>query len=155
MFIIIDMDEDKKELHLRDAAHYLKLFTDIRDRIHHSEIHEELEETIRSLRDLRDTEYYFESGEKELDQLYDRYLPYLNEILEKYLNLETSWNAAELKKVRFKLIRMMRKMRETMKEIQRILPEDEISEASAMAKAKKKKEELEQRLRRKDFSESS
>lgn len=139
------MDEEKKEIHLNSAAHYLKTFTNTADHIHHSEIREELYRTIRVFRDLRDTEYYFESGEKELDQLYNRYLPYLNDILENYLNLETSWNASELKKVRFKLIKMMRKMQETMKEIQRILPEDEISEASALAKAKRKKQELEER----------
>ena len=66
--------EDRKELHMKQAASYISYFEEAKDRIHDAEIENGINELLRKLRDLRDLQYWFDSGEKELDRFYDRYL---------------------------------------------------------------------------------
>lgn len=138
------MSEDKKQKHLELAGSFLKSFREAYEKIHNETIREELSQTIRALEDVRDTEIYFESGERELDKLYDSYLPFLKDILDNYIHLESTWNAKELEKVRKKLLGMLMSMQDTLHLIKDILPQDEIDEASAMAKARKSKQKLDE-----------
>ena len=92
--------EEKKDLHMKQAAEYIKYFREAEERIYDKDVREQMELLIRRLQDLRDLQYWFDSGEKELDRFYDRYLPMLNMVLENYIKLETSWNHNELKKDR-------------------------------------------------------
>ncbi len=144
------MDEKKKELHLQQAGEYIGYLVETKDKIYDTDVKNKLDLLIRQFRDLRDTQYWFDSGEKELDKFYDRYMPFLNMILENYLKLETSWNFTELKKVRAKLDKTFDEFIDTMKIIQKILPEDEISDAKAAAKAQDMKAELDRRFAKED-----
>ncbi len=134
--------DERKDLHMKQAASYITYFQDARDKIYDQDIRQKMEDMIRSLRDLRDLQYWFDSGEKELDRFYDRYLPFLNMIIENYLKLETSWNFNELKKVKEKLLRTLDQVIDVTKQVMTILPMDEISDANADIKAKQAKEEL-------------
>ena len=69
------MAEDLKEKHMKEAADFIRWAEDFRENIYHPDLRGLLEKLIRDLRNLRDTEYYFESGEKQLKSLYERYLP--------------------------------------------------------------------------------
>ena len=136
--------EDRKELHMKQAASYISYFEEAKDRIHDAEIENGINELLRKLRDLRDLQYWFDSGEKELDRFYDRYLPYLNTIVENYIKLESSWNFEESRKIRVRLGDALTQFADMISTIMKILPEDEISEANAEAKARKAKQELDQ-----------
>ena len=137
--------EEKKDLHMKQAGEYISYFEEAKEKIYDKEIKEELDKMLRQFRDLRDMQYWFDSGEKELDRLYDRYLPFLNMIMENYLKLETSWNFEELKKVKEKLLKTIPEFTDTMKVIMEILPQDEMADARAEAKAKTAKEELDRK----------
>ncbi len=140
--------EEKKELHMKQAGGYISYLEDAKEKIYDKNIQEEVSLLIRQLRDLRDLQYWFDSGERELDRLYDRYMPYLNTILENYLKLEGSWNFTELEKVRTQLAKILPEFRDTMRVIMEILPEDEMADARAEAKAKEAKEKLDQQFMR-------
>lgn len=140
--------EEKKDLHMKQAAEYIKYFREAEERIRNQSVRDQMERLIRKLSDLRDLQYWFDSGEKELDKYYDRYLPMLNMILENYIKLETSWNHEELKKVREKLNKTMTELMETTDIIMGILPQDEMSDVRAEKKAQKAKEELDRRTGR-------
>ena len=140
--------EEKKELHMKQAGGYISYLEETKEKIYDKKMKEELSLLIRQLRDLRDLQYWFDSGERELDRLYDRYMPYLNTILENYLKLEGSWNFTELEKVRGQLAKILPEFRDTMRVIMEILPEDEMADARAEAKAKEAKEELDQQFQR-------
>ena len=83
--------EKKKELHMKQAAEYIIYLEETKEKIYDKNLQEQLAVLIRQLRDLRDLQYWFDSGERELDRLYDRYMPYLNTILENYMMLETQF----------------------------------------------------------------
>ena len=138
--------DERKDLHMKQAASYITYFQDARDKIYDADIRQKMEDMIRALRDLRDLQYWFDSGEKELDRFYDRYLPFLNMIIENYLKLETSWNFNELKKVKEKLLRTLDQVIDVTKQVMTILPMDEISDANAEIKAKQAKEELDRKF---------
>ena len=138
--------DERKDLHMKQAASYITYFQDARDKIYDADIRQKMEDMIRVLRDLRDLQYWFDSGEKELDRFYDRYLPFLNMIIENYLKLETSWNFNELKKVKEKLLRTLDQVIDVTKQVMTILPMDEISDANAEIKAKQAKEELDRKF---------
>ena len=140
--------EEKKELHMKQAGGYISYLEETKEKIYDRKMKEELSLLIRQLRDLRDLQYWFDSGERELDRLYDRYMPYLNTILENYLKLEGSWNFTELEKVRGQLAKILPEFRDTMRVIMEILPEDEMADARAEVKAKEAKEKLDQQFQR-------
>ncbi len=140
-------NEEKKELHMKQAGEYIRYMELCREKIYDAEIKEQIAAMLKKFRDLRDLQYWFDSGEKELDRFYDRYLPFLNMIMENYLKLETSWNFEELKKVKVKLLNTLQEFIGTMEIIMEILPQDEISDANAEVKAREAKEALEERFR--------
>ena len=139
--------EKKKELHMKQAAEYIIYLEETKEKIYDKNLQEQLTVLIRQLRDLRDLQYWFDSGERELDRLYDRYMPYLNTILENYMKLETSWNNKELEKVKKQLTKILPEFTETMRVITQILPEDEMADARAEAKAREAKEKLDRQYR--------
>ena len=67
--------------------------------------------------------------------------------MENYMKLETSWNFNELPKVKAKLMKILPQFTDTMRIIMEILPEDEMADARADAKAKQAKEELDRQYR--------
>ena len=139
--------EKKKDLHMKQAAEYIIYLEETKEKIYDKNLQEQLAVLIRQLRDLRDLQYWFDSGERELDRLYDRYMPYLNTILENYMKLETSWNNKELEKVKKQLTKILPEFTETMRVITQILPEDEMADARAEAKAREAKEKLDRQYR--------
>lgn len=134
--------EELKEEHMAEASRYITKFQEYADQLANGDIRESLLVTVRELRELRDMQYWFDSGEKELVKLYDRYLPYLDEILSKYLHLQTFIQFAEVKKLRSRLASSLQTMNDTIRNIRLILPQDEIDDASYTARAKKAKEQL-------------
>lgn len=139
--------EKKKDLHMKQAAEYIIYLEETKEKIYDKNLQEQLAVLIRQLRDLRDLQYWFDSGERELDRLYDRYMPYLNTILENYMKLETSWNNKELEKVKKQLTKILPEFTETMRVIAQLLPEDEMADARAEAKAREAKEKLDRQYR--------
>ena len=132
---------------MKQAAEYIIYLEETKEKIYDKNLQEQLTVLIRQLRDLRDLQYWFDSGERELDRLYDRYMPYLNTILENYMKLETSWNNKELEKVKKQLTKILPEFTETMRVIAQLLPEDEMADARAEAKAKAAKEQLDRQYR--------
>ncbi len=106
------------------------------------ELAEAAEDVHHALRDLRDTQYLFDSGEKELVRFYERYLPYYLDILRQFVSLQDSANYEAIKTNEAQLIKTMRQMSSMIRSVTKVLPQDEIDEANAMAKA----EELRRRL---------
>ncbi len=139
--------EKKKDLHMKQAAEYIIYLEETKEKIYDKNLQEQLAVLIRQLRDLRDLQYWFDSGERELDRLYDRYMPYLNTILENYMKLETSWNNKELEKVKKQLTKILPEFTETMRVITQLLPEDEMADARAEVKAREAKEKLDRQYR--------
>lgn len=139
--------EEKKDLHMRQAGEYISHLEETREKVYDADVKEQLAVLIRQFRDLRDLQYWFDSGERELDRLYERYLPYLNTILDSYLKLEASWNFTELPKVKEKLMKILPEFADTMRIIMEILPEDEMADARAEVKAKEAREKLDRQYR--------
>ena len=139
--------EKKKDVHMKQAAEYIIYLEETKEKIYDKNLQEQLTVLIRQLRDLRDLQYWFDSGERELDRLYDRYMPYLNTILENYMMLETSWNNKELEKVKKQLTKILPEFTETMRVIAQLLPEDEMADARAEVKAREAKEKLDRQYR--------
>lgn len=136
------MSQTEKDEHLKKAGEYLSSYASYEEKIESSEVRKLLKKTSDSLRELRDTQVYFESGEKELQQLYDRYLPYLDSILKEYIKIESSGNYEALQKSEKQLKRTLQLLIDAMNKIRRILPEDEMAEASAEAAAERMKKKL-------------
>lgn len=137
--------EDRKEKHLKAAADFIRWAQDFRDQIYSPEIRNRLSLLLRDLRNLRDTEYYFESGERELDRLYERYLPYLRTILHEYLIMQESNDYEKIQMLVIRLRRMLENVDEAVKEINTVLPQDEIDEAQAEAYAARMKKLLDEK----------
>ena len=146
---LMDSIEEKREQHQQKARDTLiQIYRDM-DSIRSATVLAKLQQVIDRIKDLRDTQYLFDSGEYELDKLYDRYLPYFLEIIHKYALIEeTGHDPTEVERVRNKLIKALDTLIDTILTIRDILPQDEISNAKAEAAAKKKKEELDAQFRR-------
>ncbi|MCH4013175.1 MAG: hypothetical protein LKE64_02405 [Solobacterium sp.] len=142
------MAEDLKEKHMKEAADFIRWAEDFRENIYHPDLSGLLEKLIRDLRNLRDTEYYFESGEKQLKSLYERYLPYLKVILNEYRSMQETNDYEKIQTLSVRLRRMLENVDEAVKEINAILPQDEIDNASAEAKAEKMKKMLDEKTGR-------
>ena len=135
--------EGKKEEHLQKARESLIRLYRLKEPIRNQAVLEKLDRLIDRIKDLKDVQYIFDSGEYELDKLYDRYLPYLMAVIENYGELEeTGHDPDEVERVRNKLLKALDTMMDTIVQIRDILPLDEISDAQAEHWAKKKKEEL-------------
>lgn len=143
--------EEKKAEHLEKAAKTLTSLYRHMDKIRSARVIRKLEQLIDRIKDLRDTQYLFDSGEYELDRLYDRYLPYLDLVIGNYAEIEeTGHDPAEVERVREKLIKAIDTLIDAILTIRDILPQDEISSAKAEAAARKKKEELDRMFPRID-----
>lgn len=143
--------EAKKEEHLEKARKTLIELYRRMEKIRSAKVIEKLEMLINRIRDLRDVQYLFDSGEYELDRLYDRYLPYLLLVIGNYAEIEeTGHDPQEVERVRAKLLKAIDTLMDAILNIRDILPQDEISGAKAEAEAKKKKEELDQMFPRID-----
>ena len=136
---------DFRQKHMDDAARHVAFLIDMSDSIHNIEVKERLRVLANRINDLKDTQVLFDSGERELDQLYDRYLPYLQTIILNYQKLEGSWNFEEIQRVRGMLMHSTEQLMDSIQEIKRILPQDEMSMASAEKKAIEAKKQLEEK----------
>ena len=134
--------EEKKAEHLEKAAKTLTSLYRHMDKIRSARVIRKLEQLIDRIKDLRDTQYLFDSGEKELVRIYERYLPYYLDILRQFVSLQDSANYEAIRTNEAQLINTMRKMTSMIRSVIKVLPQDEIDEANAMAKA----EELRRRL---------
>ena len=97
-----------------------------------------------ALRDLRDTQYLFDSGKKELVRLYERYLPYYLDILNQFVSLQNSANFEAIRSNEKQLQETMKRMTVLIRSIIKILPQDEIDAANAAAKAEEELRKLEE-----------
>jgi len=142
------MAEDLKEKHMKQAADFIRWAEDFREKIYHPDLRDLLEKLIRDLKNLRDTEYYFESGEKQLISLYERYLPYLKVILNEYRSMQETNDYEKIQTLSVRLRRMLANVDEAVKEINEKLPQDEIDNARAEAQARKIKQMLDEKTGR-------
>ena len=142
------MAEDLKEKHMKQAADFIRWAEDFREKIYHPDLRNLLEKLIRDLKNLRDTEYYFESGEKQLISLYERYLPYLKVILNEYRSMQETNDYEKIQTLSVRLRRMLENVDEAVKEINEKLPQDEIDNARAEAQARKLKQMLDEKTGR-------
>lgn len=138
---------DTKEERIEHAGMLIREIDQIGISIRYESIRVLLEEMKRNLADLRDTQYLFDSGEKELIRLYDRYMPYFMDILKQYASLEVSGNYDAIQKSRSQLEQTLIMMNETIRSVARILPQDEIDEANARARAEELQRMLEEQRR--------
>ena len=125
---------DTKEERIEHAGMLIREIDQIGSSIRYESIRVLLEEMKRNLADLRDTQYLFDSGEKELIRLYERYMPYFMDILKQYASLVVSGNYDAIQKSRSQLEQTLIMMNETIRSVARILPQDEIDEANARAR---------------------
>lgn len=140
------MDRNElKEEHIRLAGSYIAFFREESEKIYKADVRRSLTALIRSLQELRDTEYIFESGEKELIKVYDRYLPYLKSIVSDYMKMQEAGNYEAINKVSDQMIHAFEVFGDAMDQVRRILPQDEIDQANAEAAARKMKEALDRR----------
>ena len=135
---------ETREDRILHAGKLLKELEDMKASIRSESIRSLLSETRRAIEELRDAQYLFDSGEKELIRLYERYLPYLLDILKQYQALEVSGNYEAILKSRSQLEKTLAQMNETIKTVTKILPQDEIDEANARAKAEELRRLLEE-----------
>lgn len=127
------MAEDLKEKHMKQAADFIRWAEDFREKIYHPDLRDLLEKLIRDLKNLREMEYYFESGEKQLISLYERYLPYLKVILNEYRSMQETNDYEKIQTLSVRLRRVLENVDEAVKEINEKLPQDEINNARAEA----------------------
>lgn len=140
------MDEEK-EARLTRANDYIRTVNGYAERIRSEEVKQALLEVSHSLGNLRDAQYLFDSGEKELIRLYERYMPYFIDILAQYETIENSGNYEALQKHRTALLKTLKEMNGVIKTVTTILPQDEIDEANARAKADELRRMLEEQRR--------
>lgn len=142
------MAEDLKEKHMKQAADFIRWAEDFREKIYHPDLRDLLEKLIRDLKNLREMEYYFESGEKQLISLYERYLPYLKVILNEYRSMQETNDYEKIQTLSVRLRRVLENVDEAVKEINEKLPQDEIDNARAEAQARKIKQMLDEKTGR-------
>ncbi len=139
--------EEEKEKRITAANQLISQITEISSAIRMTDVREQCRQIIPALRDLRDTQYLFDSGEKELIRLYERYMPYYMEILENYLKLQESANREAIIANGKKLIETTKQLEDVIRNVIKILPQDEIDEANAKARAEELKRSLEEQRR--------
>ena len=137
-----------KEKHMKQAADFIRWAEDFREKIYHPDLRDLLEKLIRDLKNLREMEYYFESGEKQLISLYERYLPYLKVILNEYRSMQETNDYEKIQTLSVRLRRVLENVDEAVKEINEKLPQDEIDNARAEAQARKIKQMLDEKTGR-------
>jgi hypothetical protein len=140
----MERNEELKQEHIQAANAYIRKYEEVKDSIANEELRSHLDALFRSLRDLRDTEYLFESGEKDVSRLYDAYLPMINQILEDYGKLSSAAYYSRYPKIKNRLIQTVDLLKEAVDMVNRELPQDEIREAAAQTKAVKMKQKLDQ-----------
>ena len=142
---------DVREAHLQKSREAIIQITEIQDQIRSKEVRDKLDEVLRALKNLKDTQYLFDSGEKELDKLYDTYIPSFMLVIENYRDLEAvGHDPAEVEAVRNKLLKALDTLTDAVNEINVILPQDEISDAAVQAKAEKWKKEYDRLTKKED-----
>ena len=135
---------DEKEMRIVTASQYLAKLKEYSEKVSSPEVRDKLDENWRNLRDLKDTQVLFDSGEKELIRLYERYIPYFFEILDQYLVLEESGNYDAIVRNRNQLLLTLGYMNDAITSVREILPQDEIDEANARARAEQMRQVLEE-----------
>ncbi|MBQ9329355.1 MAG: hypothetical protein IJ225_12590 [Solobacterium sp.] len=136
--------EEEKTQRIERANRSIQTINEFLSKVHHPLLRKRFEELGMALRDLRDTQYLFDSGEKELIRLYDRYLPYFLTILDNYISLQESGNYEAISSNTERLITTVSEMVSAIRAVIRILPQDEIDEANARAKAEELRAMLEE-----------
>ena len=136
--------EEEKTQRIERANRSIQTINKFLSKVHHPLLRKRFEELGMALRDLRDTQYLFDSGEKELIRLYDRYLPYFLTILDNYISLQESGNYEAISSNTERLITTVSEMVSAIRAVIRILPQDEIDEANARAKAEELRAMLEE-----------
>ncbi|MBR2769872.1 MAG: hypothetical protein IKD68_13140 [Solobacterium sp.] len=132
---------DAKDARMESASRYIASLVRYAEKVRSKEVQEKLNVIQRSLRELRDTQVLFDSGEKKLIRLYEKYLPYFFEILDQYAVLEQSGNYDAIVRNRAQLLAMTERLDQAINSIRIILPQDEIDEANARARAEQILEE--------------
>ena len=133
---------ETKEERIEFAGKAMREITDFRSRVRSRELTAAADDVYLALRDLRDMQYLFDSGEKDLIRLYKRYLPYFLDILTQFISLQDSANYDAIRQNEQQLLKTMNQIALMIRNIAKLLPEDEIDEANARAKV----EELQRRL---------
>ena len=133
---------ETKEERIESAGKAMREIADFRSQVRNRELAAAADDVYLALRDLRDTQYLFDSGEKDLLRLYERYLPYFLDILRQFISLQDSANYSAIRQNEQQLLKTMNQITSMIRNVAKLLPEDEINEANAKAKA----EELQRRL---------
>ena len=141
------MSESEKQERSEKTSEYINELLKRKEMTVSKMIRDQLDELIRSLRDLRDTQALFDSGEKELIRLQERYMPYFFDILDQYIAMEVSANYDALQRNRKQLQNTISSMNDAVRYVIRLLPMDEIDEANAKAKAEQMRHLLEEQHR--------
>ena len=135
---------ETKEERIEYAGKAMREIADFRSQVRNRELAAGADDVYHALRDLRDTQYLFDSGEKELVRLYDRYLPYFLDILGQFISLQDSANYDAIRQNEAQLLKTMDQIAVMIRNITKLLPEDEIDEANARAKAEELRRKLEE-----------
>ncbi len=133
----------EKEERLNQAAEQIRLLEQYAAKIRNENVQTSLRSLISVLGSLKETQYLFDSGEKELKNLYSRYLPYLDQILDQYLEITESGNYEAVLKSERELQRTLSSLTDAVRRINLILPQDEAADAAASIAAEKMKHALE------------
>ncbi|MDD6366840.1 MAG: hypothetical protein PUG17_07285 [Stecheria intestinalis] len=132
-----------KEERLNQAAEQIRLLEQYSAKIRNENVQTSLRSLISVLGSLKETQYLFDSGEKELKKLYARYLPYLDQILAQYLEISESGNYEAVLKSERELQRTLISLTDAVRKINLILPQDEAADAAASMAAEKMKHAME------------
>lgn len=132
-----------KEERLNQAAEQIRLLEQYSAKIRNENVQTSLRSLISVLGSLKETQYLFDSGEKELKKLYARYLPYLDQILAQYLEISESGNYEAVLKSERELQRTLSSLTDAVRRINLILPQDEAADAAASMAAEKMKHAME------------
>ncbi|MSS57766.1 hypothetical protein FYJ51_02460 [Erysipelotrichaceae bacterium Oil+RF-744-GAM-WT-6] len=132
-----------KEERLNQAAEQIRLLEQYSAKIRNENVQTSLRSLISVLGSLKETQYLFDSGEKELKKLYARYLPYLDQILAQYLEISESGNYEAVLKSERELQRTLSSLTDAVRKINLILPQDEAADAAASMAAEKMKHAME------------
>jgi len=135
---------EEKEQRIRRANDAIAKLGIYEEKIRSKELDDAVENLRIAVRDLRDTQYLFDSGEKELIRLYERYLPYFWQILDQYLDLQDSGNYDAIVRNGEHLQKTIDHMISVVRSVIKILPQDEIDEANAKARAEELRRMLEE-----------
>ena len=135
---------EDKNARIAAAGTALHTMEGYNSQLRNKELAEAAGDVHHALRDLRDTQYLFDSGEKELVRFYERYLPYYLDILRQYVSLQDSANFDAIQTNEAQLIKTMRQMSSMIRYLTKTIPQDEIDEANARAKAEELRAGLEE-----------